>query len=98
MGDPFTLAALAIGAVLAVAGAAYVVKGRKTAARHERVLAQTEKLGGHEPVSLHPHIDVNACIGTGSCVEVCPEKDVLGMIDGLPKLLKPAACIGHGEC
>jgi thioredoxin reductase/NAD-dependent dihydropyrimidine dehydrogenase PreA subunit len=53
---------------------------------------------GHEPVSLHPRIDEHACICTGACVQVCPEKDVLGMIDGRPKLIKPTACIGHGEC
>src|SRR5207253_5301508 len=35
---------------------------------------------------------------TGACVLVCPEKDVIAMIDGKPKLIKPTACIGHGEC
>jgi thioredoxin reductase len=31
-------------------------------------------------------------------VEVCPEKDVLGMVSGKPQLVNPSACIGHGEC
>src|SRR5206468_4383010 len=46
----------------------------------------------------HPRIDEHKCICTGACVTVCPEKDVLGMVDGKPALIKPSACIGHGEC
>lgn len=72
-------------------------RSRAEKARHAEVWSRTEKLG-HEPVSLHPKIDEHACICTGACVTACPEKDVLGMIDGKPKLIKPTACIGHGEC
>jgi thioredoxin reductase (NADPH) len=70
---------------------------RATQQRHDAVWARTATLG-HEPVSLHPKIDEHVCICTGACVLVCPEKDVIGMIDGKPKLIKPTACIGHGEC
>ena len=36
---------------------------------------------GAEPASLHPVIDLNKCLGCGTCVSACPEGDVLGIID-----------------
>jgi thioredoxin reductase (NADPH) len=53
---------------------------------------------GIQPASLHPKIDLNRCIGSGSCVDACPEVDVLGLIDGKARLVNPSACIGHSEC
>jgi len=62
--------------------------------------AQAEALryGLHEPVSLHPVVDAGACIGTGNCVSVCPEGDVLGLRSGQATPISPARCIGHGLC
>ncbi len=54
-----------------------------------------------EPASLHPHIDINTCIGCGACAEACPEQQghhVLGLIEGKMHLVSPADCIGHGAC
>ena len=96
--DPMTLAGLIVGAALAGGLALSYLRKSAQRKRHERVNARSEKLGHAEPVSLHPTIDEHACICTGACITVCPEKDVLGMIDGKPKLIKPSACIGHGEC
>ena len=53
--------------------------------------------GLHEPVSLHPVVDLDRCIGIASCVTVCPE-DVLGIRDGHAVAVSPARCIGHGLC
>ena len=53
---------------------------------------------GVQPVSLHPKVDPNACIGSGACIEVCPETDVLGLVGNKATLINPTACIGHGEC
>lgn len=53
---------------------------------------------GALPPSLHPKVDAGLCIGSGTCVEVCPETDVLAVIDGKAELVNPTACIGHGEC
>ncbi len=61
--------------------------------RHQQVLERNV-----QPVSLHPRVDLGACIGSGACVTSCPEKDVLAVIDGKAKLVNPTACIGHGEC
>lgn len=51
-----------------------------------------------EASSIHPHIDVLACIGCGACVTVCPEGDVLAVIDGKAALVHGAKCVGHGLC
>lgn len=53
---------------------------------------------GALPPSLHPKVNLDVCIGTGACVKVCPEVDVLGLIDGKARLANPTKCIGHGEC
>lgn len=70
--------------------------------RRERRTAHAETLalryGLHEPVSLHPVVDVEACIGTGNCITVCPEHDVLGLRNGQAQPVSPARCIGHGLC
>ncbi len=74
-------------------------KRRKAQARRdEEALRQSIELGTNEPVSLHPRIDPNTCIGSGTCVNVCPEGQVLGLIDGRAQLINPSACIGYGEC
>jgi thioredoxin reductase (NADPH) len=54
--------------------------------------------GLHEPISLHPVIDVNSCIATGACVSACPEHDILGIINGKATLINASQCIGHGAC
>ena len=51
-----------------------------------------------QPVSLHPQVNLGACIGSGACVTSCPEKDVIAVIGGKAQLVNPNACIGHGEC
>ncbi len=51
-----------------------------------------------EPASLHPFIDPDICIGSGSCVTACPEGDVIGLIKGKAALINPTHCIGHGAC
>lgn len=50
------------------------------------------------PVSLHPEVDTSRCIGSGSCVSACPEHDVLGIVDGVARVVNPLACVGHGAC
>src|ERR1051326_3510165 len=50
----------------------------------------------HVPASLHPVIDPDVCIGSGSCIAACPEGKILGLIDGVATLVNGARCIGHG--
>ena len=59
---------------------------RRAAARH----SAAELLGDEiVPVTLHPEIDLDKCIGSGSCVRACPEKDILAITDGRARLINP---------
>ncbi len=62
-------------------------------AKHQQVVERNI-----QPPSLHPLVNLGACIGSGACVTSCPEKDVLAIIDGKARITNPTACIGHGEC
>ena len=35
------------------------------------------------PKAQHPKISTDSCIGCGACVKVCPEGDVLGLVEEL---------------
>ena len=54
--------------------------------------------GVHEPVSLHPFIDLNTCIKSGACVLACPEQDIIGIRNGRATLVNASKCVGHGAC
>ena len=68
-------------------------KEEEAHARHQQTIERNV-----QPVSLHPKVNLGACIGSGACVTACPEKDVLAVVDGKARLINPNACIGHGEC
>jgi thioredoxin reductase/NAD-dependent dihydropyrimidine dehydrogenase PreA subunit len=63
-----------------------------------RVRDEVRNAGLTQPASLHPVIDSSRCLGCGSCVSACPEKNVLGVIDNRSELVSPTNCIGHGAC
>jgi thioredoxin reductase (NADPH) len=54
--------------------------------------------GFFEPVSLHPVVDPNTCIGSGACIVACPERDILGIRNGKATTINASHCIGHGAC
>lgn len=85
---------LIVGVVLLI----YLIKVRRS---NKNVLSKIQKakeLGTFEPVSLHPVINYDICIGTGACVEACPEKDILGLINGKGVTINASRCVGHGAC
>ena len=92
--------AVYVAVVLIVVGvvATYVWKYRAATRRAEHILRKSVAAGLTEPVTLHPEVDPNICIGTGACVKVCPEGDIIGIIHGRFSLLAPNKCIGHGAC
>lgn len=93
---------LVLLALVAVAGIPYVIWTRLETKKHERATAiheDTLSLGDEVvPVSIHPEIDLDVCIGSGACVRACPEKDILAITDGRARLINPLSCIGHGSC
>lgn len=51
-----------------------------------------------EPISLHPEVDPRKCTGCAVCTRVCPEGDILQMINNRAVLVSPTKCVGHGQC
>lgn len=91
---------LAIGVVV-LAALLYWIWGRRSQKEEAQALATLEDmaaLGEVVPDTIHPVIDLARCIGSGACVNACPEKQVLGVVGGQAKLLNPLACIGHSAC
>jgi thioredoxin reductase/NAD-dependent dihydropyrimidine dehydrogenase PreA subunit len=82
--------------------AVFVLPVLRRQRRLEQQVAEAEKealaRGLDEPITLSPFVDPSACIGTGNCVDACPEKDVLGLRFGQAVPVSPARCIGHGLC
>lgn len=75
----------------------YLRRHRKTEIHHRSRLEETKKSGIPEPLTLHPVIDTNKCIGSGACVKACPEH-ALGLVGRKAVLVQPDHCIGHGAC
>ncbi|MGD8559590.1 MAG: FAD-dependent oxidoreductase [Gammaproteobacteria bacterium] len=75
---------------------------RKLKHKKERVsqktLEDSRTHGYFEPTSLHPVIDRNICLGCATCVDACPEGNVLGVINEKAQIVNPSHCIGHGAC
>lgn len=76
----------------------YLRKLKKASIIIEGKIEQAKQDGVHEPVSLHPVIDPLKCIGSGACVRACPEKDILGLVNGRAQLVNASHCVGHGAC
>ena len=82
--------------LLLVFGVYFLRRARRHAQSADQLQEAVES-GLGEPVSLHPVIDPNRCIGSSSCVSACPES-AIGVIHGKAQLVNPSACIGHGAC
>ncbi len=89
---------LAVLAFPAAFFAVYVARFRRRRVDDRRRLAMTRELGMDRPAGQFPLIDAGACIGCGSCVDACPEGDVLGIVMGKAVVINGARCIGHGRC
>ena len=76
----------------------YLRKNKKASKKVEKKVAKAKEEGLFEPVSLHPYIDLDTCIGSGACIKSCPEKDILGLVDGVATVINTSQCIGHGAC
>ncbi len=76
----------------------YLRKHKKESLKIQEKVAIAKEEGLFEPISLHPYIDLKKCIGSAACVTGCPEKDILGIVDGKATLINSTNCIGHGAC
>jgi putative YpdA family bacillithiol system oxidoreductase len=76
----------------------YFLKAKK---RHKEDINRKEEaraLGIDRPLAQFPFIDASRCIGCGSCVAACPERDVLGIIYGKASVINGQRCVGHSYC
>ncbi|MCB0592725.1 MAG: NAD(P)-binding domain-containing protein [Lewinellaceae bacterium] len=76
----------------------YLRKLKKASQEVEGKIEVAKQEGLYEPVSLHPVIDLGTCIKSGACVAACPEKDILGILNGGGTLINASNCVGHGAC
>jgi thioredoxin reductase/Pyruvate/2-oxoacid:ferredoxin oxidoreductase delta subunit len=91
---PLTSALILGGVILA----AILLRRRREERRARDALDEAVRLELHIPASLHPVIDPEICIGSGSCLSACPEGRILGMVNGVATLVSASHCIGHGRC
>ncbi len=76
----------------------YLGRQRRQEAASHATLTEAREAGLIEPVSLHPVIDPNRCLGCGACVAACPEQPdhrVRGLVGGKAQLISPTDCIGR---
>lgn len=59
---------------------------------------EAARLGVDRPTAQYPLIDSARCIGCGTCVDACPEGDVLGIVGGIATVVNGLKCIGHAKC
>lgn len=76
----------------------YLRKNRVRSELTIQKIAKAKEFGLHEPISLHPVIDTESCIGSGACIEACPEKDIIGLVNGKATTINASRCVGHGAC
>lgn len=88
------------GAILICIAAVWIYLS--TQRRHSKIveakIIKAKQEGLYEPVSLHPVVNENVCIGSGACITACPEKDILGIRNGKATTINASLCIGHGAC
>jgi thioredoxin reductase/NAD-dependent dihydropyrimidine dehydrogenase PreA subunit len=93
---------IVLAGLVCAAGIPYIIWTRIEARSHRRahaVHAEIAEMGDEVvPVSLHPDINLDECIGSGACIRSCPEHDVLAITDGRARLINPLSCVGHSAC
>ena len=67
-----------IGIICLVVVIYYLRREKRNSRKVEEKIAKAKREGLYEPVSLHPVVDPDKCIGSGACIAACPEKDILG--------------------
>ncbi|MEE4286893.1 MAG: NAD(P)-binding domain-containing protein [Mariniphaga sp.] len=87
-----------VGIFLVVVIFIYIRKLRRESKIVEEKIKIAKEDGLHEPVSLHPVVDINSCIQSGACIRACPEHDILGIKNGKATVINASRCVGHGAC
>ncbi|MDH3590658.1 MAG: NAD(P)-binding domain-containing protein [Planctomycetota bacterium] len=86
--------ALGLSLLLALARRAELRRMHGSIKERERA----ERQGAGQAQLLHPIVDLSRCLGCATCVAVCPEEDVLGIVHGQAMVVNPARCQGISAC
>ncbi len=93
---------LLIGLVVVLGVALFLTLVRRVELRALRENLEARRLavrtGAARPQLMHPVIDHSRCMGCGSCVEACPEDDVLALVHGQAVVVHGARCEGISAC
>ncbi len=84
--------------LIAVIFIPYFIRFRQKLNRDKARKEEAQKLGADKPMAQFPQINQLECIGCGSCVEACPEGEVLGIVMGKATIINGLKCVGHGFC
>jgi|CXWL01.1.fsa_nt_gi thioredoxin reductase len=61
-------------------------------------LSDARARGKNKAIAQYPIIQPTLCIGCGTCIEACPEDNVLGLVNGIAEVINGSRCIGHAKC
>jgi thioredoxin reductase (NADPH) len=76
----------------------YLRRQKRNSRIVEEKISKAKQEGLYEPVTLYPRIDPHKCIQTGACISACPEKDIIGIVNGKATTINASHCVGHGAC
>ena len=76
----------------------HIARRRRRHRKSAASIAEAVDRGVRVPLTLHPVIDPDICIGSLTCLKACPEGDILGVVNGVATLIGGDHCIGHGRC
>ncbi len=93
-----TIFIAAVGLGCAILAAVHLLRRRRRQRRSAAAMAAAAGRAMHVPLTLHPVINPDICIGSLSCLKACPEGDILGVVNGAARLIHADHCIGHGRC
>jgi thioredoxin reductase/Pyruvate/2-oxoacid:ferredoxin oxidoreductase delta subunit len=86
------------GLVCALVACIHLLRRAQRERKAAAAIASSANVAERVPLTLHPVINPDICIGSLSCLKSCPEGDILGIVDGTARLIQADHCIGHGRC